>query len=83
MSTLGQPARSTGKAGLVCHLLSVLTGGNLMACGECWEKVMNFKSSVLVLEPEGLGLGHAVLAEKQSLWLYKYDFLNTKISGCS
>lgn len=78
MSTLCQPARSRGKAGLECHLLSELTGENLMAYGECWGKVRNFKSSVLALKLEGLVLGCGVVAEKQSLWLYKYV-----ISGCS
>lgn len=47
-----------------------------MAYGECWEKVMNFKSSVLALKLEGLVLGHVVVAEKQSLWLYKCSYIN-------
>lgn len=33
---------------------------------------MNFKSSVLALKLEGLVLGHVVVGEKQSFWLYKY-----------
>lgn len=33
---------------------------------------MNFKSSVLALKLGGLVLGGVVVAEKQSLWLYKY-----------
>lgn len=35
------------------------------------------KSSVLALKPESLGLGHVLVAEKQSLRLYKYGYINT------
>lgn len=41
--------RSRAKAWLVGHLFSVLAGGNLMAYGECWEKVMNLKVVSLLL----------------------------------
>lgn len=52
------------KAWRVCHLFAVLTGGNLVAYGEHWEKVRNLKAVSLLLTLSDLG--HVVAAEKQS-----------------